>query len=85
MQCGHYVSRWHNSLRYDERNCNCQCKGCNIFKNGNIDTYAVKLLEKYDDDILYILEKEKRKTKQWKARELEDLIKIYKLRLEEIR
>lgn len=61
QQNGHYVSRAVLSLRFDERNCNCQCVGCNIYKNGNMDEYAVRLMKKYGPKILQDLNKEKQK------------------------
>ena len=48
IQCGHYISRAFNSLRYSEKNCHPQCRACNIFKHGNMDEYALKLIEKYE-------------------------------------
>lgn len=29
LQCGHWITRGHEAVRYDERNCNTQCRGCN--------------------------------------------------------
>lgn len=29
LQCGHFVTRGHQSTRFDEMNCNTQCRGCN--------------------------------------------------------
>lgn len=52
LQCGHYVSRQYLTLRYDGRNCHPQCYGCNIAKKGNLDTYAINLMNKYGEDIL---------------------------------
>src|SRR3990167_754356 len=43
LQCGHYVSRSHNSTRYDEENCHAQCIGCNVFKSGNMAEYSHQL------------------------------------------
>lgn len=34
MQCGHFQSRRHNSTRWDEKNANVQCYGCNVCKQG---------------------------------------------------
>lgn len=61
LQCGHYVSRSHLSLRYDERNCHPQCVGCNIFKSGAMDEYALALVRQYGDGILEELGREKQK------------------------
>ena len=34
MQCGHFQSRRHHSTRWDEKNVNAQCAGCNTFRGG---------------------------------------------------
>lgn len=34
MDCGHFITRNRLSIRWDERNTAPQCKGCNIFRNG---------------------------------------------------
>ena len=77
LQAGHYVSRSHNSLRYDERNVQVQCSGCNIFKYGNMDEYALRLQEKYGKGILEELRLKKREIKNFKVSELEEIIKLY--------
>jgi len=55
-QAGHYISRVNLALRCDEINVNCQCKGCNIFKKGNLTEYALRLMKKHGDYILYNLD-----------------------------
>jgi len=77
MQNGHYVSRAHNSLRYDERNCHCQCVSCNVFRHGNMDVYALRLQEKYGPTILQDLDREKKKIKQLTKEELHAIINKY--------
>lgn len=76
-QCGHYVSRSHMNTRWDETNNNCQCYGCNICKKGNMDVYALRLIAKYGDQILYELQIKKNKIKQWTIKELQALIEKY--------
>lgn len=71
MQNWHYITRWVIALRYDERNNNCQCFWCNIFKKWNYTVYAIKMMEKHWDDILYeldeIVKESKRNiTKHWR-------------------
>lgn len=61
QQNGHYVSRSYLSTRFDEENCHCQCSGCNIFKKGNMDEYAVRLTRLYGNGILEKLDKKKHK------------------------
>ena len=34
--CGHYINRQHMSTRFDEMNCNAQCRKCNRFMEGNM-------------------------------------------------
>lgn len=76
-QLGHYVSRKHMSLRFDPRNCHVQGAECNIFRHGALDVYALALQEKYGEGILKELNQIKNQTKQWKAGELQELIKKY--------
>lgn len=84
MQCGHFVSRSFNSLRYDERNNHCQCRRCNIFLYGNMSEYAERMVEKYGAGILPELNRKKREVKQFTVPELMKVIEYYKKKLEEI-
>lgn len=56
LQAGHYISRDCLELRYDEKNVNCQCMQCNVFKKGNYPIYSIKMMDKYGDNILYDLD-----------------------------
>ena len=76
-QCGHYVSRKWLSLRWDEKNCNCQCVSCNVFKHGNMDEYALALKKKYGSRILEELNKKKNEIVKFTADKLTELIKHY--------
>lgn len=63
MDCGHYTPRSHLNTRWNEINCACQCKGCNIFKKGNMDVFAIRLQEKYGLQILKWLDELKKEDK----------------------
>ena len=78
MQAGHYVPRNWLPLRWDERNVHVQCVGCNIFKKGNMDEYAVKLKQQYNSRILETLNKEKYKFVKHSSLDLKKLIDLYK-------
>lgn len=55
--CGHYINRKHMATRYDEMNCNGQCRSCNRFDEGNMEGYRRGLIDKYGPkapDELYI-------------------------------
>lgn len=57
MHNGHYVSRSYTPTRFDEKNCNVQCPGCNLFKEGAKDVYALNLIRDYGAGILEELSK----------------------------
>lgn len=77
MQAGHYISRSHNSTRFDPKNVHCQCVSCNIFRRGAMDSYALALQRKYGLAILQELDKKKWEIKRWTIKELENLIEFY--------
>jgi len=47
MDAGHGISGRNNSVLFHEDLCAAQCKACNIFKKGNYEVYALKLIEKH--------------------------------------
>ena len=47
LQNGHFQSRRHYATRWDERNCQVQCVGCNMFKGGEQFLFAKALDDKY--------------------------------------
>ncbi len=79
LQNGHYVSRSISILRYDERNCNCQCVACNVFKKGNMVEYSAFMRRKHGPEIIEQLLKEKQTLHSFTRQELESIIKRYSL------
>jgi len=59
MQNGHFVPRQYLSVRWDERNCNCQCYACNMLYGGQGATYAIRLKEKYGQETVEYLESQR--------------------------
>ena len=49
MQNGHFQSRKHLSTRWDLKNCQVQCVGCNMFKAGEQYKFAINLDAKYGE------------------------------------
>lgn len=85
QQAGHYVARSAGlSLYFDERNVNAQCPACNLFKHGNLTNYALALMNKYGDNILNELDRERRKTKKISPKQYQELIEKYKKLLEDV-
>lgn len=83
--CGHFISRTWLATRWDERNAHLQCKGCNGYRNGMPDEYAVFLIEKYEDDILHQLLTEKRKTLKMSRSDYEIKIDEYREKVKELK
>ena len=59
-----------NMLWYCEKNVHGQCTACNVYKSGNIPTYALFLEEKYGAGILQELYALRRTPKKWTIEEL---------------
>jgi hypothetical protein len=85
QQNGHYISRSHQNTRYSDKNCNCQCVGCNVFKYGNMPSYTIELEKKYGYGIVQELKKEGDILKQWKPKELIDMIEVYKKKISKLK
>lgn len=83
--CGHYINRKHNSTRYDEHNCNAQCRTCNRFDEGNIQGYRRGLIKKIGLKATDMLEVKKHNICKMGAFEMEALTKVYKAKLKAIR
>lgn len=77
LQCGHYESRKHTSLRWCRENSEVQCEYCNIRLKGNYTVYAQRMIEKYGKEHLEMLAIKKHNRVKWTAFEYELLIKEY--------
>jgi hypothetical protein len=75
--CGHYINRQHMATRFDEMNCNAQCRKCNRFDEGNIQGYRLGLIRKYGEQKVELLELKKNTTKKYSEFEYKALIKYY--------
>lgn len=77
LECGHFMGRTAMSTRFDERNCNAQCRVCNSNEHGDIDAYKYRIDEKWGEgtaDELVLLSKQ---IKKWDEHELREMIKRY--------
>lgn len=83
--CGHYINRQHMSTRFDEMNCNGQCKKCNRFDEGNMSGYRRGLIDKYGEKNVLLLEAKKNQTRKISDFEYKELIKYYKALTEKIK
>ena len=76
--CGHYINRKHMATRFDEMNCNAQCRSCNRFDEGNIQGYRRGLVAIYGEQKVTLLEAKKHNFRKYSDFEYEVLIKHYK-------
>lgn len=82
--CGHYEGRRNMSVRYDEKDCNAQCRTCNQQLDGNRTGYRLGLIEKIGLESVLDLEQRKNNLNQLKEFELEELIATYSRKLKEV-
>ena len=75
--CGHFHSRRHLSVRFDEDNCHAEDRFCNRFSADHLIGYRENLIKKIGTQRFHLLEVKAHGTKKWSCFELEELIKYY--------
>jgi hypothetical protein len=83
--CGHYINRQHMATRFDEMNCNAQCRKCNRFDEGNIQGYRKGLIDKYGEQRVLLLEAKKNTIRKYSDFEYKALIKYYTVLADKIK
>jgi len=84
MDCGHYEGRGHFGTRWDERNCNVQCKRCNIFMKGNYTVYALYMVRTYGPEVLEQLALKANSSPGFTRYELQLMIDDYTMRVDKL-
>lgn len=77
MHAGHFMSRRHKSTRWEPRNVNPQCCGCNTFNAGRQFLHGRYIDEVYGAGTADQLEALSRLPVKWTTAELEDEIQRY--------
>ena len=77
MQNGHFQSRKHLTTRWDLKNCQVQCSGCNVFKCGEQFIFGQKLDAKYGEGTAEKLYIKAKQTVKLSTNDLQMLIKYY--------
>ena len=72
------------ALRFDEINCNAQCRSCNRFDEGNMSGYRQGLIQKYGEKTVENLEIRKFNISKLGTFEVQQLIKIYKQKIQDL-
>lgn len=81
--CGHFISRGNMATRYDERNCNAECRFCNRFDNSHLVGYQRRLINKIGMEEFNKMVQLSHTIKKWDKSELEFMIKLYNAKLKE--
>jgi hypothetical protein len=77
LQCGHFISRRHNSVRFDSRNVAPQCPKCNVFRYGEQFLFGRYVDDTYGVGTADELLRKSKESKKWTIHELEELIEFY--------
>jgi hypothetical protein len=85
MQNGHFQSRRFMATRYDERNCQVQCVGCNMFKSGEQWQFGMQLNAKYGVGTSPELEYVARQIQKFSRVDYEEKITYYKDAVEKLK
>ena len=80
IQAGHFMSRKHYSIRWDERNVKPQCKSCNVFRWGEQYKYSLYLGNNLSKKLL----DESRELRKFTNIELEEMIADYSERVKKL-
>ena len=78
IDCGHFFGRTNMATRFDEDNCNGECRGCNRASSDHLIFYQENLIKKIGVARFSSLREKARSTKKWEADELQRLIEYYK-------
>jgi len=85
MQNGHFQSRSHLATRFCEINCQPQCVGCNMFKQGEQYKFGLNLDAKYGEGTAEELQFKARQTIKLSRIDYEEKISYYKSAVENLK
>ena len=81
---GHYIRRGVFQFRWHEKNVHAQCKRCNCWLEGEKDVYRQKLIERYGNAFVELMEAERHNPCKISQGEIEVLIGHYKQKAKEM-
>jgi 5-methylcytosine-specific restriction endonuclease McrA len=84
LQAGHFISRRHNNILFDERNVAAQCVGCNLKQKGNWAGYYEQMIKLYGTDVIEELLMLRQLPKHFTASELIEMREDYERRIKEM-
>jgi hypothetical protein len=84
VDAGHFQSRMKMSTRWDERNVQFQCKGCNMTNGGQQYTFGIKLDEVYGEGTAQEILVKSQQILKFSISDLRELIELYKRKVDEL-
>lgn len=84
LQAGHFLASRCNSILFEENGVHIQCRGCNLFKHGNVENYYPYMLKRYGQEEVDRLKRLKGENKKFTIDELDEMTESYKLKLKNI-
>ena len=73
LTCWHYISAMCSIIRFDERNCNCQCASHNYIHEYNPELYRSRMKQKYWEWVIEELANKRWTTYKRTLQELEEI------------
>lgn len=74
LQCGHFMSRRHNILRYRDENTAAQCYGCNVMSQGRQYEFGMAIDTLYGEGTAKSLHEESKQLHTFTVEELQGII-----------
>ena len=81
LQAGHFIAGRGSGNLFSERGVHAQCYNCNINLKGNTLEYRRRVIKLYGEGVDTELENEARQLKKYTVPELEDMIILYKQKI----
>jgi hypothetical protein len=82
LQAGHAIGGRHNAVLLDEEICRPQCVRCNVFLRGNYPVFTSRLIRERGLEWFEKKLEDSRRLVKWTRSDMEDLIALYKQKLE---
>ena len=88
-QAGHWKkAELYSTLKYNELNIHNQCKGCNLFNDGNVQKYSdrihLRITREEKAELERLAELEKQGVHKWDREQLKETRNYYKLKLKNL-
>lgn len=84
LQNGHWITRGHEATRFDEMNCNTQCRGCN-YNGGQHLKHEAAIVRKYGNGAVQKLTEKAKQPCKRTSSDYRFIAETYKSRVDHIR